>query len=139
MGSVQTNLVLGCLSGGDQTVGAVQDLVEKFDVNSVDGFSDAMKCMSDVSEGELRYILAFSTEGQTPGWKKQHALAKAEIERRASKENEKLQKIIARRSGFWGLFGVIVGAVLQLIFSMIQTSPGPLFGLRIDFIRGNND
>lgn len=91
-------------------MGKLQEVVEKHDINTEKGFSDAMKEAASVSEGELWFVTsAYDPEGKSRSWKLQYALAKAELDRRAFVQ----QKSLARMAAYFGLFGVITGALLQ--------------------------
>lgn len=96
-------------------MGAIQNVVDKNDIATSQGFTSAMKDMVNVSEGEIRFLLTFDPVGQTSKFKKQQALAKAELGRRAYREQKKLTWITASM----GLVGVVVGAVLQATFNSL--------------------
>lgn len=90
-------------------MGRLQDIVAKHEINTESGFSAAMKEVASVPEGELWFVTtAYDPEGKSRSWKMQHALAKAELDRRAFGQ----QKSLARMSAYFGLFGVIVGALM---------------------------
>lgn len=101
-------------------MGRLQDIVAKHDINSEEGFSNAMKEAASVPEGELWFVTtAYDPEGKSRSWKMQHALAKAELDRRAFKQQESL----ARMAGFFGLVGVVVGALLQVLVNWVVDVP----------------
>lgn len=92
-------------------MGRLHDIVAKHEISTEKGFSDAMKEAANVSEGELRFVLSFDLGAQSPQFRQQHALARAELDRRAFKQQESL----ARMSAYFGLFGVIVGALMTTL------------------------
>jgi len=99
-------------------MGAIQEIVKNNDITTHQGFQNAMKAMKSVSDGEIHYILAYETTGQSQDFKRQYALAKAERDRRSFAEQKKLT-ILAAISG---LIGVIIGALLQGLFNLFTTS-----------------
>lgn len=101
-------------------MGRLQDIVAKHDINAESGFSDAMREVSSVSEGELRFVTsAYDPDIKSRSWKMQHALAKAELDRRAFVQ----QKSLARTAGYFGLAGVLVGALLQALANWALQDP----------------
>ena len=94
-------------------MGAVQGIVARHDIMTNDGFQAAMTEMKAVPPGELHFILAYDTGGQSRNWKQQHALAKAELERRAAADQERQQMKFSLMTAGFGLVGVVIGACLQ--------------------------
>jgi len=97
-------------------VGQVEDIIERNDVFTEDGFKRAMREVKYVPEGELHHLAAYSPNGgYNKPFQKAIALARAELGRRAAVEQKKLIWITA---GI-GLLGVIVGAVLQSVLAVV--------------------
>lgn len=102
------------------TMGMLKEIIAKHEINTEVGFSDAMKEVASVPEGELWFVTtAYDPEGKSRSWKMQHALAKAELDRRAFGQ----QKSLARTAGYFGLAGVIVGALLQTLANWALHDP----------------
>ncbi|WP_425088705.1 hypothetical protein [Stappia sp.] len=87
----------------------IKTIAEKYEIETEDGFRKAMKEMQSIPEIDIRFKLSYETGGQSRNFKREHTLAKAELDRRNLKEQRKLTYV----SGFFGIAGVIAGAFLQ--------------------------
>lgn len=92
---------------------ALDEIVKRHDVLSREGFNNAMTEARNISEGELRFFLSYSSDGQSSDFKKKIAVAKAEIDRRQIAEQRKLAWITAAA----GIAGVIVGAIITFVLT----------------------
>lgn len=100
-------------------MGALQKIVRTHNIQDEEGFAAAMKEAARVSEGELRFFLTYDPGGQSHEFRLQLALARAELDRRSFHG----QKRLARVAGYFGLAGVIVGAMLQVIANLVLQDP----------------
>lgn len=97
-------------------MGQVEDIIKRHDVFTQDGFERAMREVKHVPEGELHHLAAYSPSGgHDKPFQKAIALARAELGRRAAAEQRKAIWITA----IVGLLGVIVGAVLQPVLTVV--------------------
>lgn len=100
-------------------MGDVQNIVQKFDIVSENGFDQAMKEMISVPEGELYFILSYEPEGQSREWKQQYAIANAELARRTAVSHKKEQERLTWYTAGAGIVGVLLGAVIQVAGNML--------------------
>lgn len=106
-------------------MGQVEDIIKDHDVFTQNGFEHAMQRVKHVPEGELHHLAAYCPNGgYDKPFQKAIALARAELGRRAAAQQRKLIWIAA----LVGFFGVVVGAVLQSVLTLVIPIMLSLFG-----------
>lgn len=97
-------------------MGVIDQLIkENGDITSKEGFDKVMKGAAKAPDGELFYLLTYSSDGQSVDFKKKQAIARAELDRRQFKAQRGLVWV----SAVVGVAGVLVGAALQAILTVL--------------------